>query len=67
MIFVWILLVSLCAPGMKACDSERLTSFKTSEACESYAARMKDEMLSRGQAGTVNCFDEPLPAKEWAA
>jgi hypothetical protein len=61
MIFVWVLLVSLCDPGMKACDSERLTTFRTSKACESYAGLMKKEMAKRGHAGDANCFDEPAP------
>lgn len=60
MIYVFVLLVSLCTPGMKECESERLTSFRTIEACESYAGAMKREMRERGRAGDVNCFDVPV-------
>ncbi len=59
MIFIWVLLVSLRDANMKACDSEPLTTFESREACESYATRLKNEMLERGQAGAVNCYDKP--------
>ena len=31
------------------------------EACRTYGALMLGEMAARGQAGAINCYDEPLP------
>jgi hypothetical protein len=54
-------MVSLCTAGMVQCDSEKLTTFKTEQFCEHYADLLKDEMLRRGHAGAVICFDAPMP------